>query len=431
MGSLLIKKSKAMRKRNLACNIFSSALCAFIFLSTMDVAAFAVFKKNANGEFEDINKAFRSATYWKGADGAMTIETAPGKTLWLFGDTWIVDSTGGPQLPSRILINNSVATQEFVPRSGEATCGFSRPKKSCDTLDIGISRWNFWFGGTPSEPASIFRSKEKGTYYWPGCGIANGGKLYLILKKIRQKENANPLFQFDWFAEDLLIVQNPMNAPSEWVYTIHPVSTERHEVQYGLACTKDQNYLYSLCYLEREGSARKKTILARVLLNKLDSISAKSWEYFCDSTSMPKGSWLADFQKAKNIIPDGGPEMSLFFHDGLKCFVSVYQPPLSPAVNLRVARKIEGPWSEPMEIFKVPERTLADGKTTALVYAGKAHECLSDGHTIIFSYCENPGGLEQHMANPDVYFPTVRTFTISDRSISKMLDAADVSAAKP
>ncbi len=395
----------------LACLLVNNECTAYGTETTLDNRA------------QSIHDAFRSAMCWGGADGAMTVELGPQKVLWLFGDTWIV---GGNKIGrTRKMINNSVAIQE--PESNFR----SSSGKGFDIVIIDSTKWSFCFQGTIANPKSIFQSNEEGSYYWPGCGIKYGGKLYLLLKKIRKKDDANPLFRFDWYAEDLLIVSNPGDAPALWKYSISPVSASDHKVQFGLGCTKDRNYLYSLCYLEEKPNSPKKTILARVLLNKLDSISAKSWEYFCDSTSMPKGSWLADFQKAKNIIPDGGPEMSLFFHDGLKCFVSVYQPPLSPAVNLRVARKIEGPWSEPMEIFKVPERTLADGKTTALVYAGKAHECLSDGHTIIFSYCENPGGLEQHMANPDVYFPTVRTFTISDRSISKMLDAADVSAAKP
>lgn len=419
-----------MRIRIFTRNMRVSCLCSFVFLSTINAPAIADFKKNAVGEFEDINKAFRSATYWKGADGAMTIETAPGKTLWLFGDTWIIDSTGGPQLPSRRMINNSVATQEFVAGSGEATCGFSRPKKSCDTLDKGISRWNFWFGGTPSEPTSIFKSKEKETYYWPGCGITNGGTLYLILKKIRKKDNADPLFQFDWFAEDLLIVKNPMNAPSEWVYTIHPISTERHEVQYGLACTKDPNYLYSLCYLERQGSKVKETILARISLSRLSYMLSKDWQYWSSSEDSPDGAWTADFHNATNIIPDGGPEMSLFFHRGLNCFVTVYQPPLSPQVNLRVSRKIEGPWSDSLEMFKIPEIKLADGKTAALVYAGKAHESLSFAQEIGYTYCANPGGLEQHLENPDVYFPTARSFTVSKETLHKLLETAEKPKAK-
>lgn len=373
---------------------------------------------------KNANSALRSAMLWRGADGAMTIRLASGKVLWLFGDTWI--NTRQKHSLRLKMVNNTVAIQEseyVTPPPG------SLDWKSFDTVVMDDSRWSFWFKGSFKKPTSIFIAAEKGSYYWPGCGVKYGDKLFLLLKKIRIKDDPNPLFQFDWYADDILIVSNPDDPPNVWKYVVCNVSRPQHEIQFGLACTADQRYLYSVCFLEEKPNTAKRTILARTPLEKLEYVSSDSWEYYCDSSNID-GAWQADFRNAKNIIPDCGPEVSLFFHKGLKCFVAVYQPPLSPQVKLRVSRKFEGPWSEALNIFTVPERRLKDGKT-ALTYAAKAHESLSTGNTIGFSYCENPGGIEQHIANPDVYFPTVRTFTIAPEKVREMLDGAGSPKPKP
>ncbi|GEM_PF-4212219 len=379
--------------------------------------------KPVDGENRSINEAFRSPEHWRGADGAMSVELSPIKTLWLFGDTWIYCESKTPR-PDRNMINNSVAIQTSNCDAEAEAVG------SLENVCIDSICWSFWCKGKLSKPESIFQATEPNSYYWPGCGTVYDGKLYLLLKKIRKKDDPNPLFQFDWYADDLLIVSNPQDPPIKWTYTIFPVSTWKHEVEYGLACSKDKDFLYSLCFLNEFPKTTKKTILARIAWKDLLAHNTQKWEYWSSSERLPQGAWQADFRNVKNIIPDCGPEASLFFHKGLKCFVAVYQPPLSPQVKFRVSRKIEGPWSEALNIFTVPERRLKDGKT-ALTYAAKAHESLSTGNTIGFSYCENPGGIEQHIANPDVYFPTVRTFTIAPEKVREMLDGAGSPKPKP
>lgn len=386
-------------------------------------------------DFTDLNAAFRGAKFWNGADGAMTVKLSPSRTLWLFGDTWVKRTPSSSTSSSsssispltcepRKMINNSVAIETYMfdekSESGLLDREFS---KSPDILHIGNLHWSYWFG-EPENPKSTFTPKEDGVWYWPGCGAVYGDKLYLLLKKIRKKDDPNPLFQFDWFGEDLVIVENPMEPPNQWVYTIHELGNSSHEIQYGLACTTDDRFFYSACYMQETPAAPKKTILARILLSNLSNKELSNWQYLCKTSKSTETAWNADSHKATDIIPDGGPEMSLFFEKGSNCYVAVYQPPFSPKVNLRAARKIEGPWSEPLTIFKVPQIRLGDGQPNALIYAGKAHEHLTIGSGIGFTYCANPGGLELHAKYPDVYFPTARFQPISRQTLPNLLHAA-------
>lgn len=402
--------------------VFSAWLVVDYPIAKLPIAIAATPAKTRVINFTDLNEAFRGAKFWNGADGAMTVRLSPSRTLWLFGDTWVKTSSSSGE--PRKMINNSVAIESYM-FDEKLECGLldQQFSKSPDILHIGNLHWSYWFG-EPENPKSVFAPKEDGVWYWPGCGAVYGDKLYLILKKIRKKDDPNPLFQFDWFGEDLVIVNNPMEPPSQWFYTIHPLGNSSHEIQYGLACTTDDKFFYSACYLQETPAAPKKTILARISLGRLSNKHLTNWEYCSQNSRSTEGAWNADSHKATDIVPDGGPEMSLFFEKGTNCYIAVYQPPFSPKVNLRAARKIEGPWSEPLTIFKVPQIRLGDGQPNALIYAGKAHEHLTVGSGIGFTYCANPGGLEAHEKNPEVYFPTARFQPITRQTLPNLLHAA-------
>lgn len=384
-------------------------------------------------EAANINLALRKAKHWKGSDGAITVNLGRGKTLWLFGDTWIrglaedagagTGSSHGSNRSPQTMINNSIAI-EARPIRENGSHTFVGMKDTFDRLKVGDNTWTFWYRGTPDKPESMFKPKENGAYYWPGCGATNSSdKLFLIMKKIRPKENADPLFAFDWFGEDLVVVKNRDIPPSGWTYSAKSISSERHEVQFGLGCMSDDNYLYSLCYLQETPNAQKKTILARISWSDLED--AKNWEYSCGADASPKSSWQKDFRLAKNLFADGAPEMSLSYHPWFKCYICVYQAPLSKLVVARFARKIEGPWSAPMSLFDVPSIQRADGKA-ALIYAGKAHEHMFEKDRIGFTYCANPGGIKDHEENPQIYYPTAISKTVAMADVEKLLNAAEV-----
>lgn len=390
-----------------------------IGLSSAFSDAHATSVESPLSDVEKVNFAFRGAKHWKGSDGAMTVRIGDGKILWLFGDTWIKGLGDGA---SRTMINNSVAIEER-PVWTKGSRIYMGMRDTFDRLKILDATWTFWYRGTPDKPESMFKPKEEGTYYWPGCGATNSSdKLFLILKKIRPKKNADPLFAFDWFGEDLVVVSNRDVPPSGWTYKTIPISSERHEVQFGLGCMSDNEYLYSLCYLQETPNAQKKTILARILWADLES--AKNWEYFCGSDNAKQTPWNADFHAAKNLFPDGGPEISLFHHNGLGCYVCVYQAPFSNQVIARFSRKVEGPYSAPLVLYDVPPIVLHGGKK-ALVYAGKAHEHLSTEAQIGFTYCANPGGIEDHKANPGIYFPKAMSKAVGPQDVQKLMDAAE------
>lgn len=366
-----------------------SALAGVFFIAGQQSSARTVLHNF--WEVPVLNKAFRADKHWDGADGAMSIELKPGVVLWLFGDTWVKHAK------QRVMINNSVALQKS-------------------------STWKFYFKGSAARPLSMFRPSEKGVWYWPGDGAIYGDKLYLILKKIKKAKNPDPLFQFDWFGEDLVVVQNPFEPPQKWIYKSFPLPGHKGEVQYGIGCMKDKKFLYSLCFAPKTSRLKNRpSILARIEFEKLAKGNCKDWLFLCRLKDSRIATWDADFKRAINVVPDGGPEMSIFCHEEQNCFVIVYQPPLSSEIKMRVASKIEGPWSQSANLYYVNPIKLADGKKTALVYAGKAHKHLSSAKSLGITYCANPGGIPEHARNPEIYFPKAIGVHLEPSAVNRLI----------
>ena len=188
-------------------------------------------------------------------------------------------------------------------------------------------------------------------------------------------------------------------------------------------------FAYICLFYDKNPGYLKETLIARVELDELPRAKRKHWQFWCKGKTGNDGSWQQDFTKAENIIPNCGPEASLFFHKGFGCYVAVYQSPFSPTVIMRVSRQIEGPWSKECALYKIPEIKLADGERKALVYAAKAHVSFSKGNQIGFTYCANPGGLSDHAVNRDIYFPRARFVNVTQARINELLETA--ASAKP
>ncbi|HSR30499.1 MAG TPA: hypothetical protein VLY63_08030, partial [Anaerolineae bacterium] len=102
---------------------------------------------------------FRSNPKWLGSDDAYSVDLGNGRTLWLFGDTFISRSFLNTRRLST-LIRNSVAIQ-----SG---------------YDPSTASMEFAWRTERGKPLSFF-PEEDDTWFWPGHGIALDGKLFLFL----------------------------------------------------------------------------------------------------------------------------------------------------------------------------------------------------------------------------------------------------------
>ncbi|MBC8000163.1 MAG: DUF4185 domain-containing protein [Leptolyngbya sp.] len=354
-------------------------------------------------DMPELTQRFRSDKVWNGGDGAITLTLAPGKILWLFGDSFIKKG----RMKDRTMINNSVAVQNTEKRHED---------------------WHFYFRGSPEDPKSIFIPNEKKHFYWPGCGTIYNGRLYLLLKNISLSNELPAPFNFSWKSTDLVVVDNPLDVPSAWRYSKRLLPNCGGNIDWAIATHADAKHLYVFCLGKTVSKSvgEKPVKLARILLTDLQNGKYAKWEFAADKHAVggSPGSWSQDYTLAKSIMPVGGPEMSVFYSPKNKCYVSLFQEPMSEFVSLAVARNIDDTWTKPRHVYRVSETKITINGKKALAYAGKAHPVLSDSDGIVFTYCVNPGGEAEHLKRPDLYFPVARKLILRSKTVARMLESA-------
>lgn len=285
--------------------------------------------------------SFYQTEHWTGADAAYSVSLQSEGTLWLFGDTFT-----GPIVDGRRqnldMIHNSFAR----------------------TVD----------GHTTFYPCALAPA-EPGSYYWPSDGVLWGNRLLLFEKKVRDVPGGPDGLSFDWWGDDLLVIDNPQGPPCAW----KPQRLDAGPLHPGIACWLYQGSVYAY------GLRGSEVVLARYDRD-LKPL------YFAD------GAWVEEPARATALFGQGASEMSVFPYRGE--FLAVYtEGGLGPRIVGRTAPVPEGPWSEPVELYRAPQ------EPGLLTYAGKAHKSLSTPEKLVLSYCCNLGSLEAHRDRPDVYFP--------------------------
>jgi len=362
--------------------------------------------------WEPLNKLFRVKRGWVGADGAYSIPVAPGRSIWTFGDTWIgVIENGRREKPC--MVNNTVAVQSWsVANSAGAETG------SSGSGNGGI--YFYWPGGM-EHPGSMWvpdNAKQSKTYYWPADGAFVGGRLFVFLHKIRTNLKLPEPFQFESAGDDLVVVENPLEAPERWRQKKQVVSTDSKTFHQATACLLDGDYLYiySNYIPARRDLNPHPLIVSRI---KKADMEVMEPDLSCVEYFLEDGSWsrvlasagneknqniFKDAKKPKILFMDGAPEMSVCRVRGLPGYFAVYMPPLTRRIAMRWAEKPEGPWSEPLTLYNCPEKD-----DSILQYSAKSHqELLSDDAAdgeLIVTYCRNTKKMEEHFSKPEIYFP--------------------------
>ena len=137
---------------------------------------------------------FRSNAKWLGSDDAYSVDLGGGRTLWLFGDTFISRSFLNTRRLST-MIRNSVAIQSGSDPA-TATMAFAwRTKK-----------------GTPQS----FFPEEGETWFWPAHGIRVENTLILFMMATRPSDEGLGFEHVRWRA---VAIANPDDPPAEWDLT--------------------------------------------------------------------------------------------------------------------------------------------------------------------------------------------------------------------
>jgi hypothetical protein len=335
------------------------------------------FKVIRSQEQFPIAGGFRTDRHFAGADAAYSIELSPTKSLWLFGDTFV--ETSGQASADRkkcLMVRNSIA--------------LDNPQKSNSQPRFYLKRPAFF---TPSS----------GNFYWPGDGILRGEKLYLFMHETENAPKKPPPYQFNPLTDHLLVVQNPQAEPQTWRVNDIRLGNRASQIQIGIACVQDGEYLYIYCANSACGFGLNKnpTALARIRLTDLESCAVAKAQSPIEKMQWYSNGWQEKREFLSTLFEDGASEMTVTRVTGLKGFFAFYLPFGNKALMMRHADRPEGPWSLPEVACALPAAS-----RDMIYYSAKAHPeyKLASGE-VLLTYCSNSSLLSKLMSDKNLYFP--------------------------
>lgn len=302
--------------------------------------------------------AFHREPRWLGGDAAYSVDLGDGRTLWLFGDSFVATSAALSRSEST-MVRNSVAvmTGDELPTASMAFA---------------------WRDGAP--PTSFFPERGE-RWAWPGGGVrVPGGPLLVFLSELRATPGEGLGFATaGWRAAT---VADPSGPPSAWTLTdaLTVPAPSGDDTIVGACVVVDGDHLVALAIDDGDHDGR----LVRWPLTAVAVGDLR------DGAWWDGEAWVAQaaLTGAPAIVLDDAPTecslhrdvaSGLWVHTASRGFGAT-------TIAVRTAPRLEGPWSAPTDVFTPPE----SGVDGAFVYAGKAHPHLR-GPTggLVVTYADN------------------------------------------
>jgi len=301
---------------------------------------------------------------WVAADATFSIYLPDGRTLWLFGDTFIgEEEPDGSIAPGAVMIRNSAVIQD-----GD----------SLRTL----------YGGTPSAPEDFIPTvNPDSTWYWPEHGIVFNDTLRIFVARYKTNPDGPPGFQFEFDGNDIANFSWPdlgfINSISIPYYPIN-------EVIYGDRILADSIYLY--IYGRKEENKDYNIAYPHVARVNADSLLS-TWEFYNGS------GWTTDTAASFRINSfQVSQQYGVFKHMG-KYVLLTQDIWFSTKIWSFTSTSPAGPWSNKTLVYDTPK--LADD---AFTYNAYPHPQFDENNNLLISY-NNNGDFWDIFSNADLYRP--------------------------
>lgn len=320
--------------------------------------------------FELDNTIFKKDRYWRGADGAATVELSGGRVLWLFSDTFIDQDGTGKRSNSKTMIRNSIALQDSSSLKSKLT---------------------YYFKGTKQKPDDYFKVSGE-NWFWTGHGILIMDKLVVFLIEETSTDKGIGFEAIGWY---VAIIDNPNDNPEKWIINYFKGSQTFGVIVGSSAVLQDENYLYAFGVKE---PATHETYLLRFEKEKLIKGDLSNIEWWHNNTWDEK---INEEPKSSSLFI-GQTEFSVHYDQKLKKYIQIQTHGFGKAsIGYRLADQLYGPWTEPILIY-TPDLE----EEREFVYTANAHpELKSDG--LIITYNINNGDFGRLINNEEIYFPKI------------------------
>lgn len=416
-------------------NRFSPAACPFVLVvlplimslgSPCPVSAFDEPPIAAPVADADWDRAFTRTSGWTGGDVAGTIDLGDGRTLWVFGDSWIGDVVDGMHAPPSRLVNNAIAvhsTPKEKPWLPSADLEFYWGPKDAE------GHPSAWIVPVLPKPNNEANTPAKSHWYWPtGGGVVIPGadgsrRLVLFLFRVERGNAPKSVMNFEVVGTSIALV-NRIDQPIEkWqprVIDLPDAATHfadprgegdnaqksvapslvhwgKAALQLSNASKEESNFIY--IYGIKTGKLLNPMVVARVAADNIERFDA--WRFY-DAN----GGWSERIDDAKSVAEALVSEFSVeqLNRDGRNDFLLVQSEPLfGRRIYARTSPSPGGPWTKPTPIYTIPP--FADDGRKLITYAAKGHARLSRPREILVTYVVNSFKFSEIVNDATLYRP--------------------------
>lgn len=303
-----------------------------------------------------------------GADGTYSVLLPDGRTVWIFGDSFIEglnpDNTRKHQDP--IYIRNSLVVQD----GDQMTTLFQK---------VDSRRASFAIHPESMEYHDQFR--EDSVWFWPGDGYVEDNQLKIFFSEFVQADTG--MWGFDWQGTWLATYNLP---DLEEVGLIQLLDDSDTKIHFGHAVLEQDNYIYVY------GAGEGKPHVARYMRGKV----MEKWEYYNGTK------WRDDIGLAAPMGEMHGSEQFSVLQLKDRYVLITQMGGMSDQICSYTADAPEGPWVNRQLLYTTP---LPDTTDNLFTYNAVAHPQFSENNMLLISYNTNSYELEDHFRNATIYRP--------------------------
>ncbi|MBI9067078.1 MAG: DUF5005 domain-containing protein [Salinivirgaceae bacterium] len=316
--------------------------------------------------FSDLFK--RTGGGFTGGDGTYSVELPDGKTLWIFGDTFLgtIEPDGSRKKTNPMYIRNS-----FVVQDGNELTTLYQKIEGCDHSMII----------PPKVIDSEFTITEEMQWYWPGDAFIENNELKVFVSEFHQSDTG--MWSFEWKGTALVSFSLPEIKQTS---IVHFNFNNEKEIHFGHAVFEDEDYTYIY------GLGQGKPYVARVKAGNIEA----DWEFQTTQGWSPISS-----ESIPMIEMDGSEQFTVMKRKGKYIYITQLGDFSTKICSFTSDKPYTG-WSNKKELYSTP---LPETKHNLITYNAVAHPQFIENNSLLISYNTNSFLLSDHFKNADIYRP--------------------------
>jgi hypothetical protein len=312
-------------------------------------------------------KFFPKGDGFTGSDGTYSVQLPDGRTLWIFGDTFIGNVTPDNR---RIKTNPSYIRNSFVLFEGN----------ELRTLHQGEPHEFKSMMIPPEVSDGTSGFTELQLWYWPGDAFIENGKLNVFASKFFQKDHTD-MWAFEFRGTELV----EFSLPDVKLSGVHRFN-DLDSIHYGHAVYEAPDYTYIY------GLKNELAYVARAMKGNVRG----SWQFYNGKE------WVDDVRDAAPMLDAKGSEQfSVIDHKGTYILI-MQDTDLGRKIYSYTSSTPYGPWENRKMIYETP---IPENCQQCWTYNALAHPQFTENDLLLVSYNTNSMRMEDHYDNALIYRP--------------------------